>query len=154
MPVRQLHYGEDAAITFDGAEQGVMGLDKTVIIVPGIPPSINRWPGNPFKRQRLKTLWEREVWVSAYQSGATKLRLERARVRITYYFATQRRRDKDNYAPKMLMDGLVKAGVLMDDSKDRVDLDWGFARGEPERTEIVIVEVRQCHTTSAKNAET
>jgi len=64
-------------------------------------------------------------------------------VRITYYFAANRRRDKDNYTPKMLMDGLVKAGVLMDDSKDRIDLDWGFAQGSPERTEIVIEEAHR-----------
>lgn len=126
-----------------------------MLTIPGVPPSINRWARLHWAKQReIKQDWETQVWAAAYQSRATRLRLERARVRITYFFATNRRRDKDNYAPKMLMDGLVKAGVLMDDSKDRVDLDWGFARGEPERTEIVIVEVRQCHTTSAKNAET
>ncbi|MDT8901149.1 hypothetical protein [Anaeroselena agilis] len=117
-------------------------MDKAVIIVPGIPPSINRWSRLHWTKQRIiKNEWRIIVWVSAYMAKATKLRLERARVRITYYFATHRRRDKDNYAPKMLMDGLVKAGVLVDDNQDRLDLDWGFAQGSPERTEIVIEEI-------------
>jgi len=111
------------------------------LTIPGIPPSLNRWPSNHFARARMKTYWEQEVWVAVYQAKVRNLKIKKATVRIVYYFSTNRRRDNDNMIPKGLMDGLVKAGVIADDNAQDIDLDWSFAMGTPERTEIKIQEV-------------
>ena len=63
-------------------------------------------------------------------------------MRITFFFDLDRDRDKDNMAPKWIMDGLVKSGVIQDDNTKVVDLDWAISPGCAEwcRTEIVIWE--------------
>lgn len=43
-------------------------------------------------------------------------------VTITYYFKDKRRRDPDNYSGKMILDGLVRTGILQDDSFNNIDL--------------------------------
>lgn len=86
----------------------------------------------------MKEQWEMEVWVAAMQSKAVGLMLSKVIVRITYYFDRQQPKDKDNYTPKFLMDGLVKSRVIKDDNTGCVDLDWCFAKGA-KRTEIEII---------------
>ncbi|HWR07433.1 hypothetical protein [Sporomusa sp.] len=44
-----------------------------------------------------------------------KRRIQKPVVRITFFFDLDRDRDKDNMAPKWIMDGLVKSGVIRDD---------------------------------------
>ena len=65
--------------------------------------------------------------------------IEKAIINITYYFKDKRRRDPDNYSGKMLLDPLVREGVLMDDSFDVVTLvlQASHDKNEP-RTEIEI----------------
>ena len=73
---------------------------------------------------------------------------ERAIVNITYYFKDRRRRDPDNYSGKMLLDPLVKEGILIDDSFDVVTLvlDGKVDKQNP-RTEIEIRSVEnETHT--------
>lgn len=81
-----------------------------------------------------------------------KLPLERAIVNITYYFKDQRRRDPDNYSGKMLLDPLVKEGILKDDSFDVVTLvlDGKVDKHNP-RTEI---EIRSIENETDETAET
>lgn len=68
--------------------------------------------------------------------------LERAIVNITYYFKDRRRRDPDNYSGKMLLDPLVKEGILIDDSFDVVTLVLaGKVDKKNPRTEIEIRSV-------------
>ena len=68
---------------------------------------------------------------------------ERAVVQIRYFFPDRRRRDPDNYSGKMILDGLVRCGVLKDDSFSciRLELSAECSLGRP-RTEIVIQEVK------------
>ena len=68
--------------------------------------------------------------------------LEKAIVNITYYFKDKRRRDPDNYSGKMLLDPLVREGIVIDDSFDVVTLvlDAGYDKDNP-RTEIKIRSV-------------
>jgi len=87
--------------------------------------------------------WDVEVVKALAQAGegARLVRLfERAKIRIKYYFRTKHKRDKDNYTPKVILDCL-KGRVIVDDSNDRVDLDWEllYDRKQP-RTQIVIEE--------------
>ena len=57
--------------------------------------------------------------------------IARAILTLTYHFADRRRRDPDNYSGKMILDGLVRVGILLDDSFDNVEL--RLKKGEPDR---------------------
>lgn len=66
----------------------------------------------------------------------------RAVVKISYYFKSKGRRDPDNFSGKMILDPLVREGVLMDDSFDNIELilrKGGVDKLNP-RTEIEITE--------------
>ena len=67
--------------------------------------------------------------------------LENADVQIIYYFDNIHRRDKDNYTPKFILDGLTKAGIIADDNTDNIFLNWKIKYDkEDPRTEILIEE--------------
>lgn len=68
--------------------------------------------------------------------------LTNAQVEVRYYFDNKHRRDKDNYTPKFIMDGLVKAGIIADDNDSNIFLNWKllYDKDNP-RTEILIKEV-------------
>ncbi len=65
--------------------------------------------------------------------------LTSAEVHIHYYFSDNRRRDPDNYSGKMILDGLVSTGIIVDDSfwNIRLILSADVDKGVP-RTEILI----------------
>ena len=66
----------------------------------------------------------------------------RAVVKISYYFKSKGRRDPDNFSGKMILDPLVREGVLADDSFDNIELvlrKGGVDKFNP-RTEIEITE--------------
>lgn len=108
------------------------------IVIPGVPPSLNSWNRLHWAVQaERKKLWEGIVKQAARGIGS----YEHPVVRITYRFKTRRRRDKDNYAPKFIMDGLVRAGIIADDNTEAVDLDWSIEiDGGKEQT---IIEIRE-----------
>ena len=114
-------------------------------IINDIPPSLNKFLGNSnnFNIYREKKIeWE---WLTRLAIGINKPKIpyKKSIVTVTYYFKTKARHDPDNYAPKFLMDGLVKSGVLVDDSFDNVKLviEGGYDKENP-RTEIEIQEVK------------
>ena len=117
-------------------------MRQITITIPGkIHPSLNalnrmHWAA----KGKLKKEWETEIfWLVKAQGW--RVPLKRAQVRITYYLGGNYRADKDNRTPKMIMDGLVKAGVLEDDNTRAVDLDWEIHPGKPRRTEIRVTEI-------------
>ncbi len=108
--------------------------------IPFVPPSLNIWKNWHWTKQnRYKHDLYDAIWKLA---TAMKLpKFERATVQIIYYHATNRRRDPaDNYAPKFLMDALVRGGILVDDNGDLVTVmpvGMAFDRERP-RTEVFI----------------
>ena len=93
------------------------------IVINDIPPSNNKYMGKTYNYavyQREKQRWH---WLI---KGAIKERpkkpMEKAIVYITYYFKDKRSRDPDNYSGKMLLDPLVKEGILVDDNFQVVTL--------------------------------
>ena len=59
---------------------------------------------------------------------------------IKYYFKTRVRHDPDNYSGKFILDGLVKAGILQDDSFNNIQLILkASVDKEKPRTEINII---------------
>lgn len=111
------------------------------IVIPGVPPSLNRWNRLHWAVQgETKQMWEDIVKQAIRGVGS----YERPVVRITYRFNLRRKRDKDNYTPKFIMDGLVKAGIIADDNAEAVDLDWSIEIDKDnEQTIIEIREARQ-----------
>lgn len=112
--------------------------------LPVIPPSNNRFIGRTNYReyQRIKKEWA--MLTAAVCRPRPHRPFECAVVRITYYFPDRRRRDPDNYSGKMLLDGLVAAGILADDSFDHVRLELrGDCDPASPRTEIEIWEEKE-----------
>lgn len=97
----------------------------TRIIIPGIPPSNNEYMGNSHNHhiyRNTKREWENTVHWAVKVAGWRGEPLSKARVELVYHFPTGHRRDPDNYSGKFILDGLKKAGVLVDDSFRNVQL--------------------------------
>ena len=89
------------------------------LVIKDIPPSNNLYMGNSHNFNEYRKEKERWHWlIKSALSKAEKPKkpLEKAVVNITYYFKDKRRRDPDNYSGKMLLDPLVREGILIDDS--------------------------------------
>lgn len=67
--------------------------------------------------------------------------IEYATVHLIYHFADNRRRDPDNYSGKMILDGLVQAGIIADDSFFCINLQLSAVHDKGGFTEIFIEEV-------------
>jgi crossover junction endodeoxyribonuclease RusA len=93
------------------------------LTVPALPPSGNRWlrPRHWAERRADMSTWitlMRGLAKAARRAGAWDGQpFARAQVLVIYHFPDARRRDPDNYttALKGVLDGLVAAGVLIDD---------------------------------------
>ena len=113
------------------------------ITIPDIPPSLNKWSRMHWaKAAEIKKRWEANIYYTSFNQRP-KAPYRYAKVKITYYFKDHRRRDiVDNYSPKFLMDGLVKAKILEDDRTEYVgipELVMAYDKERP-RTEIKIEE--------------
>lgn len=114
-----------------------------VIVVKEIPPSNNKFLGNSHNFNDYRREKERWHWlIKAAIKERPKEPIEKAEVRITYYFKDRRRRDPDNYSGKMILDPLVKEGIIVDDSFNHIELRLSASIDkENPRTEIEIKEM-------------
>ncbi|NJD28878.1 MAG: hypothetical protein FIA92_11350 [Chloroflexi bacterium] len=124
-----------------------MPVVPLVVSVPGIPPSPNQTRREHWaKRAKEARLWRESAFYAARQAMATahggwSFPLRSASVRITLVSTTAVRRDPDNAiaACKPVLDGIVQAGLLADDSFAVIrDLAVGVARGREEWTQIEV----------------
>jgi hypothetical protein len=71
-------------------------------------------------KAKLTRIWRAAAREAAHEIGP--LRFEHAHIVVTYRFPTNHRREVSNLQPtsKAMVDGLVDAGVLEDDSDDYV----------------------------------
>ncbi len=113
------------------------------IVLKGAPPSMNKFAGrkNTYEYRNQKQKYTQLVKILCRQNAQMpKEPIEKALVRIDYFFPTAGRRDPDNYSGKMLIDGLTKAGVIADDSFSYIALALhGHKDKDFPRTEITIV---------------
>ena len=109
-------------------------------IIPMIPPSINKFIGrtNIWEYQQAKKEW---IALCTYLRKPPKP-IEKSLITITFYFKDKRRHDADNYQ-KFLLDGLVHAGIIVDDDFEHITVTCkgDYDKQEP-RTEIEITEVK------------
>lgn len=112
--------------------------------IPFLPSSLNEFMGrnNEWEYRAQKREWEQLVCV--YCRPRPSKPIDRAIVTLTFHFKTKARHDPDNYigGAKPLMDGLVRSGIIKDDSFSCIEL---VAReGEKDkngRIDILIEEV-------------
>ena len=113
------------------------------IEIEGTPPSLNKWMRWHWTvQQQVKKDWAWLILAACLAAKIGRPRIKQATVHITLEFPTTRRRDTDNYAPKVIMDGLVNAGVIQDDRADWVSVSWRFIKGPAKKTIIEIREAR------------
>ena len=112
---------------------------KYIYTIPAIPPSTNEFIGkdNRWEYQTIKKQWA--FLVRAFCKPVPQKPIDLVIVKIKYYFPNHIRRDPDNYSGKMINDGLVRAGIIIDDSFDHISLltSGGYDKDNP-RTEIII----------------
>ena len=96
---------------------------KIEIVVYDTPPSNNEFMGNSRNFNEYRRKKEEWHWLmKAAIKKKPKVPIKRAVVEIKYYFKIRRRRDPDNYSGKFILDGLVSAGIIQDDSFRCIDL--------------------------------
>ena len=112
------------------------------LVIPEIPPSLNRWAHLHWTKQRqIKQDWAWLIKAACLTARAGRPQYRLATVDISLIFPVMRRRDIDNYAPKMVLDGLVAAGMIEDDRADWVRVRWRFEKGNERKTIIDIAEI-------------
>ena len=111
------------------------------IVIPEIPPSLNQILRMHYHKRNNEV--ERWAALVAFFNNKKPKNLEKAKVRLTYFFPDKRRRDPDNYAGKVIMDGLVGAGIIKDDSFSNIILEIeGDVDKQNPRTEIEVVSLQ------------
>lgn len=113
------------------------------LVIDRIPPSLNAYAGrqNTWKYRADKAEWKMLVSMLC-ASEKPKKPYEMALVRIDYFFKDKRRHDPDNYAGKMLLDGLTAGGVIADDDFCHICLSLhGHVDAERPRTEITVQDL-------------
>jgi crossover junction endodeoxyribonuclease RusA len=119
------------------------------LVIPGIPPSLNQWSRMHWaKAAKIKKQWENDILYTFLSLvrvwKKNEFPYQKAKIKITYYFATKRRRDIDNMNQKFILDGIVKAGIIADDSTNvigQVEVVPEYDKDNP-RVEIEISEVQ------------
>lgn len=111
-------------------------------IIPYVPKSLNTYAGrmNSWEYRADKQVWL--GYASLFCKPVPSVAYAKARVHIKYYFKTKTRHDPDNYSGKMILDGLVKCGIIQDDSFECVVLsvEGGHDKQKP-RTEVTVEEI-------------
>lgn len=109
--------------------------------IPEVPPSNNKFIGrtNKWAYQAEKKRWA-EI-INLFCRPKPDKPVENAIVTLLYHFADKRRRDPDNFSGKMILDGLVKARILVDDSFDNIKL--VLVQGESDRNKPrTVIEIK------------
>lgn len=113
--------------------------------IPLIPPSNNKYIGNGGKGKNFEYQNEKKDWVgyvNLFCNPKPPFPIARAKVTLHYHFKDKRRRDPDNYSGKFLLDGLVRAGILQDDSFAVINLELK-ADVDINKQGYTVIEVQQ-----------
>ena len=93
------------------------------LILDQIPPSLNKFAGrkNVWEYRELKQFWKQLICLKSLKAKP-KFPIAKATVHLHYIFPTRVRHDPDNYNGKMILDGLVEAKIIQDDSFNCINL--------------------------------
>lgn len=97
-----------------------MERGRTVRITDWIHPSLNDWTRMHWSmKHRQRLVWAARISSLVYQQGGGRF-VGPVRVTVTSFLRHKRRRDADNLVPKFILDALVDAKVIQDDSTEYV----------------------------------
>jgi len=108
-----------------------------------LPPSLNDWQNlHVMEKARRKKQVEHDVYYASYNQRPPKP-YEKAKVKITIFFLTKRRRDERNFDAKWLIDSLIVAKLIKDDNVDvigRPEIVLDYDKNNP-RVEVEVIEI-------------
>ena len=116
-------------------------ISEIKIVINEIPPSNNKFQGtgNRYAYQNIKKYWAELIFCEVIKQKIPRKKIKKSVVILKHFFKTKATRDPDNYSGKFVMDGLVNAGVIEDDSFNNVKLEIeGYCDKENPRIEIII----------------
>lgn len=110
--------------------------------IPLIPPSENKYKGRENYWQYRKDKQEWESLIALLCKPKPKEPIPKSKLTLTYYFPTKIRHDPNNYSGQFITDGLVKAGIIQDDSFECIQLvlQGAYDKQRP-RVEIEVSEL-------------
>ena len=115
------------------------GIAMIILKIDDIPSSNNKYIGRNAKWEYQE---EKKRWAWLIKAAAAPVKpgvpFEYADVTLRYSFKDRRRRDPDNYSGKMILDGLVGAGIIKDDSFTNIRLILEAEFGKDKGTEIIV----------------
>lgn len=123
--------------------------------IPLVPPSNNKYIGNGGQSKNLEYQAEKRQWagyINIFCRPKPPKALDKAKVTLHYFFKDNRRRDPDNYSGKFILDGLVRAGILQDDSFAVIDLELK-ADKDTDKKGYVIVTIEKKGNANDSNIE-
>ena len=105
----------------DGPGGDIFNMEVDVRIeIPIVAPSLNQWYAGAHwsKRKKVADQWHEEIWIACKQYQVEPLTEFPVIISTKTYFKTKRQRDVSNCftTNKLAEDGLVKAGILPDDT--------------------------------------
>ena len=120
-------------------------MRELTITVPGLPPEAfnPNGRGHYMARHRASVQAHNDVKALVLEKGWQGPPMENAEIIIAWGYAKQRLRDADNFLArsKPLIDGLTRAGVIVDDNADRVTVHIaGFYKAQQNETIIGVKE--------------
>lgn len=110
------------------------------VVIPGRPPTPNARPGNREQERRERREWRDTAILAAKAAMGQYGRwtpAERVRLEVVIVVPDLRKRDFDNGVAslKPLTDGIVTAGVMVDDSTEVIEgftVEYVYERGASE----------------------
>ena len=68
----------------------------------------------------LKQRWKDFICWLVNENGYSGMNIDRCEISQKIFYSTNRRHDVDNTCPKFVVDGLVEAGMVADDSSEHI----------------------------------
>lgn len=123
------------------------------IEVPQLPPvsSSPNWRGFWAKRHQAGRAYQEDVFYScvdarnrAFLKGIS-LPFIKTKLNLTFVFGVWRRRDKDNLLARFKpgLDGMVAAGVLLDDDAEHLEISKLDIEVDPERAPLTVIDIEE-----------
>ena len=106
------------------------------IVIPKIPPTINKYIGRT-------NLWEYQKDKKKYHELVRLVtvglnpKIDKCKIKVTYYFKDKRRHDPSNY-DKFLLDALVEANIIKDDNYDVIEEYTTTGRYDKEKPRVEV----------------
>lgn len=127
------------------------------IEIQQLPPvsSSPNWRGHWAERYQAARVYHAAVFYScvdainrAYREGRlafTDLPFKQVKLALTFIFAKHRRRDRDNLIScfKPGLDGIVQAGLIVDDDAEHLEISNVDILVDPERAPLTIIGIER-----------